>query len=642
MKSNYLLWSVGLGLLSGLAFSQNAYISGNAKVKIEANTLVYFGQNFELTTAASANKTVENAGNIKIDGSFKNSSSNGENFVSTWTDADNYGQVIINDANPSAGQWLSMEKGKIDPNDFDWGQFSVPFHYNNVTDAMNNLFGFNGYPNSGNRYKSPMMVWNNDKFRFDHLETGDNVKPGDYVILNLVNSSSGILPVMSGSLSTPLLYKGVPANEKHMSFSMDPSVYPTSDWSVWRNQSNFYGEKYKTYIDDKIRVEGSDDDFGKYYFQFGNPYTSNIDLVNTAESFSNLRGVAQMTGTEWVNGTGQVSQGMVKATYDSGTSTWAGFKGALIVKPFEPFLIVLNDASDNPSFDFNDDMKTFAMEVGTSGNWDPLVGGKSGQTNNPTVSEGVNGDFYQLVLRLYDDNGEATGNRVAIAVTSTVENGEPNALEAEYYEFDGTGFYLAQERADGGHVTSSARKMDINTVNTDFVAKPIPMLFDRQEGDTTSYKIKAELFEGSIFNDLKINNENFSDGNSFYIYDNETDELAEIKNGSVFQIHPIPVNGSKNRYEVYWNEGPSGKMGTGDQNLSSTIVYKNNDSHYVRFNDNWVSAEVKVYDLTGRNIITFDNVTTKTDLEINLPGRGVYAVKVVANTGEVYTQKIIK
>lgn len=659
MRTNYLPLLMGLGLLSGPCFSQNTFITGTTPIEVKAETFVYFGQNFELTSGADNGTTavITNSGNIKVGGTFTNASTTGDNFFNTWTDNTSYGQVIISDQTVANG-YLAMEKGVISSSSFSWGQFAIPFNFGSANAAMTTLFGV-PYSNGINRYYASMMVWNNeDEPRFDHLTSSSNINPTDYVILNLTYASAGIKPIMDGN--SKLTYRGIPSNHQQTpNFGSTAMYEPGTPWSTWKEMTNTYGEKYSSYIDDPLRDKFTEPNYGKYIYEYGNPYTSNLNLAyigidsnpNSHEDnvyIQNLAGVGQINTANWVYGTGLTTSTMVKATYNSSANQWAGESQALIVKPFEPFLIVLNSPDEQPQMNFTDGLKTFAMEVGTDvdGDWEPLIGGKTNpnQSDNPVVQDGFyQEDFYQLILKLYDEEGNETGNRVIIVVSGEVENEVPNSFEAEYFDFAGSGFYLAQERADGGHVTASQRRMDINAVNVDFTGKPIPMLFDRTEGDNTSYKIKAELFQGSIFNKLKNANENFNDGNMFFIYDNETDQLAEVKNGSVFNIEPIPLNGQKNRYEVYWNEGPSGRgMGTNDELASATIIYRDNDSHFVKFSDKWTSAEVKVYDMSGRNIMAFDKVDTKNNLEIKLASRGVYAVKIKSNTGEVYTQKIIK
>src|SRR5690554_7489828 len=196
MKHNYLIWSLCLSIISGIAFAQDANIVGNMKVKVEPNTLFYFGENLNLNQNVTENKVLENEGNVKIDGNLINAHVTGENFVSTWIDKDTYGQVIINQSS-DAGK-LAMEKGKIDPEYFAWGQFAIPFAYNNAQEAMENLFGVD-YTSSTNRYNASMMVWNNNKPRFDHLNSSSVLNPGDYVILNLSGSVGNILGVMNAN-----------------------------------------------------------------------------------------------------------------------------------------------------------------------------------------------------------------------------------------------------------------------------------------------------------------------------------------------------------------------------------------------------------------------------------------------------------
>ena len=40
--------------------------------------------------------------------------------------------------------------------------------------------------------------------------------------------------------------------------------------------------------------------------------------------------------------------------------------------------------------------------------------------------------------------------------------------------------------------------------------------------------------------------------------------------------------------------------------------------------------------------MSYKNVNTQADFELKLPSTGVYIVKAESNTGDVYTQKIIK
>lgn len=638
MKHNYLIWSLCLSIISGIAFAQDANIVGNMKVKVEPNTLFYFGENLNLKQNVTDNKVIENEGNIKIDGNLTNAHSTGENFVSTWIDKDTYGQVIINQ-NKDAGK-LAMEKGKINPAVFAWGQFAIPFAYNNAQEAMQNLFGVD-YTSSTNRYNASMMVWNNNKPRWDHLNASSILKPGDYVILNLSADAGNVLDAMNNN--DVLIYKGAPTNKEHSITGISSNFYQTigAEWNDWKNKRNIYNEAYHTYIEDHRRDLSTDPvNYGKHSYQFGNPYTSNIDLSLFADSFAadSLIGVFKFGNLDWNidSGSSSLTDAAKKATYNG--TIWAGDAEALIAKPFEPFVLTYANEDIPASFTFDDTMKTFSMTSNASLTQpSPLV---PGQSNYQT--EGVNNaDFYQLRLNLYDENDAFTGNRIFVVVTNGIENGTPNNLESEYSDFGNrNGFYLAQENAEGLPVNSSARKMDINTVNLDFENKPIPLFFNREAGDPNGYYLKANLFYGSIFNQLE--EENYPDQNSFYFYDQTEDVFIPITTDFNYYIGPDDIYGEKIRYELYWNANPDDRLGLGEELAGHTIVYKDQLVHKVRFNQNWNTAEVKVFDLSGRNILTYNNVDTKTDLTIKLDLSGVYFVRIKADTGEVYTQKILK
>src|SRR5690625_6678127 len=96
MKHNYLIWSMCLSLVSGLALAQDANIVGNMKVKVEPNTLFYFGEKLKLNANVTENKVIENEGNIKIDGNLTNAQETGEKYVDAWINKYRYVKLIIN------------------------------------------------------------------------------------------------------------------------------------------------------------------------------------------------------------------------------------------------------------------------------------------------------------------------------------------------------------------------------------------------------------------------------------------------------------------------------------------------------------------------------------------------------------------
>src|SRR5690606_15614828 len=102
------------------------------------------------------------------------------------------------------------------------------------------------------------------------------------------------------------------------------------------------------------------------------------------------------------------------------------------------------------------------------------------------------------------------------------------------------------------------------------------------------------------------------------------------------------VESSFDRFVIYWNGYPDGVMGTEDNLIASrTIVFKDGQQYKVRFNDTWNSADVAVYDITGRIVYTANAVNTKFDHVLGLKQPGVYVVKSKNQNGESELQKVI-
>lgn len=675
MKKYYLPF-IALGLFSGTVFSQNTFVTGTAKVKVQPGTLFYHGGNFTVKAAASPDATIVNDGNIRINGSFANEVPNGKNFLNTYNQSNgNYGQVIINSTTetPLNGTQnrLTMQKMSINPGTSDWGQFAIPYRFATVKEAFETLFSEGietvNYQ-AGNRYNHSVMTWDNiTRPEYDHIAPTVAINPTDYVILNLINHPQ--LNEFMEDGTRLMFYSGRPTNAPY-SVPFRPALYAETSvpWDVWKLRRNIYGEQYQTYIED-YRSDVVSPDFGRYLFQFGNPYTSNIDLSRIGRDgdadgvyVENLNGVFKASNNSWTaDEGGDIGNATyLRATYDSGSNTWAGNAEALIVKPFEGFYIGLSSTSTNRSdrnFTFNNGLKTFSNGPSNSAGSLSKMGGEFQDTEDMVTEDGrispnsyliannatTRTTFYQLGLNLYTENDQPTGNTVYVVVDTYSENGVDEILEAEYSDFN-RGFFLAQENADGTEVTTSSRKMQINAIHPRFVSKPIPLFFSTPSNDINGYYVKADLFYRSIFNKLNTEDVNFVDGNSFFFYDKAQDILLPITTDFSYYIER-PDEVPSNRYVVYWNGGPqenTEKLGVSDELAGLTQVYKDGNVHKIRFNDSWSTADVMVYDLTGRSIFRKEGVKTDVDFTLDLPNTSAYVVKIQSNTGEVVTQKILR
>lgn len=679
MKKCYLTLLLAGGL-TGVLFSQtseNTYIAGNQVIKIQPNTLFYTGSDMVLTAQADQPSVLMNEGKIKINGDFVSAnSSDGGSFLNVWNAEDNYGQVIINENSTSSGR-MAMQKPSINPGTFTWGQFAIPYQFGSAEEAFETLFTgvqyqTNNPGGASNRYYHSIMTWDNmTRPEYDHIPPGTSIKPTDYVILNLTNHTE-LIDQMAGIRQA---YGGTPANGTH-SVSYNSGMYRdvSVPWSTWMTQRNWYNEAYSTYIEEHIRQSNSTH-YGRYYFQFGNPYTSNIDLsyigLSEIDGDSNpsyvqgLMGVVKIMGTGWNAVSGIENPLAIRAIWNG--SEWGGDPDALLIRPFEGFYIGLKSEVETTrgvrSFVFNDGLKTFSMtpaeaenvlgdfgDVTTTRHFvDTNFQGNTTEdrliTNQfITVSPNVDRKaFYQLKLTLYTEDDINTGNSVFVIVDSKSQTGIAQPLESDYTDFT-SGFFLSQENADGSEVSISNRVMQINAVNPRYVAKPIPLFLKKSANDMNGYFLKADLFYQNIFSKLKQEDINFIDGNSFFFYDKAMDVLLPITTDFSYYIERSDEPQS-NRYVIYWNGGPEtgvDRMSVEETLASTTQVYKDGDVHKIRFDKSWSTADVTVYDLAGRVILERNGVPTQTDYVLELPKTMVYVVKIKSNTGETSTQKIVR
>lgn len=673
MKKNYLCFFAFsiVFTAAGILHGQNTYVTGAAKVKVESNTLFYHGGSFNVVNeAAGTANTIINEGNIQIVGGYTNTATTanasvaefdkGNNFVNVWNGVDSYGQVIIEDGATSTG-YLTMQKNPIDTDAFDLGQFAIPFQYGtyNSEDAFKFLFG-SAIPYVGDcgvnvncgttRYAQSLLSWDNVEYESDAEPTGESVNSTKYYYLNFTSNGTGLKNIMDShsSSNTPLSYKGIPTpNSVTLAMSIANHPYTaTSQWNAsgcsgeggencWSRKRNNYNERLESYIDDAFvniaDVGANQTTYGKYGFQYGNPFTSNLDLSGL--TLPNLRGVykySDVTTTEENGGQGTtaVESQFVKATR-TGAGQWTGSAEALIVKPFEGFGLHLNDDTGG-SLTIGDAEKTFAM------------------TPSGSVSPRLVNDFHQLGLYLVknDELGTPTGNHLFIVAMAEGVTGEKQEYESDYsgsinedtgFFTTTTGFYGLQESAD--EIVTDFTPLYINAINSnDYVAKPINIVFNRNtEG---SFKLKGDLYEGNIFN--KLTEGGFQNDNKFYFHDTVEDVLMEIDSNFEYLIGN-DVESSFDRFVVYWNGYPEedDTMGTADLISSRTIVFKHGSEYKVRFNDQWNSANLTVYDISGRVIYTANSINTTHDHVLGIKQPGVYVVKSQSEKGETELQKII-
>lgn len=640
MKKNLFL----IAAFSGFVFSQaqvaTAFVKGNTKVKVKQNTLFYVGGDVKVGNYTNNNK-VSNEGNIRVTGKFTNDNTdsderNGKNFVNEYVKGSqgsqsHYGQLIID-------KQVSGEiEGDLELiNTFAYHPISLPFSNYTYEDMVRDAFAgavqyyghkpeLNKYNYDPNRYKNPVFVWNNKTFTLDHVVNNSTpLTPGNYYA---VNTKAGTL----ATIGQKTQYFGKPQ-------AADVSITLTGYKVPNKLGLNAWGEAYGSYISDftknvpngwKTNIsDGIDQEaggFGDNIFWLGNPFTSNINLGQ----ISNLLGgkvtaIYQGQSGKYTrkDGNGDVVYGMTANSSLIYTKNGTGDARALKLRPYHTFGIKVEQlsAGETQNFVFEQAMKTFDID------WN---------TPNTVLRRGNSASVvYQAGMDIYDGEGNDTNSRFYV-VAGDIYEAEAKGEGIEIYNTNfndaALGAYTLQEKEDGSVAENLVEnKVYINGVNFKYAGKPIQVVFNAPEAGNFTFKTRLnETLENSKYN--------------FYFEDK--------KEGVVKKVTPdfeysFTANGKEtDRFVMYWMQTPSqlAPKEIEEVRTPQTIVFKDFDTHKVRFDSDWKSADVYVYSINGQLLYADKKVNTQNDYTLKLGNStGVYVVKAVADNGEEVTKKIIK
>ncbi|MBS1573647.1 MAG: T9SS type A sorting domain-containing protein, partial [Bacteroidetes bacterium] len=371
--------------------------------------------------------------------------------------------------------------------------------------------------------------------------------------------------------------------------------------------------------------------FGKNIYQFGNPYLTNLDLRSLFVS-SDINYVSNLYGIRVEPASGVVSYSPNVGGNGNTTPryiTWSG--GNLVgdvewamLRPMSVFAMKLNDNSAGKSINF-DNLRRFKYTPRTSGAYD--------------VTAKANNTVKQLGVIALDATGFEIG-RTYYVVSPTAVNGNAPGItmqtQAETTNVIGT---FEEDPINGGYDMNliSNYWLYINEANEiTFKGKAIP-------GALYSQNIKSLKFEIRE-NEALIPNGNttLSTGIGFYY---------KLENGtvqSIAQNQTVPVTVGSQGLEVNLYYGaPTAALATDDVKTkpSRTMVVYNPtiDNFVVLFDPNWKKADVKVYDMSGKLVLSANKVDTNKDFVIDLmKGNKGFVVSVTSETGTVVNAKIIR
>ncbi len=673
-----------LGLLS-LAFSANAQsllgVQDQASLHIKEDALIYSGG--EVKTVADG--VIDNFGNVMIvGGGFKTvtasntNKTNGGNFIlRLWSNATTngsivnggtvikYGQLYIDNQTSQAQVTGIVDKEYKDNSHGAYQQMAIPF-YKKTFASLSSELNANLSGNRSNR--TGVLVWNNNKVRFDHFDPVNNnttdIKLAGHAVANsgatsyyAIGSryfnafSGGTLNTLSTNVFT---IKGVPfAGNITATLS---GAGDGIDFGVGGKNTNYYREQYKSYLGDHWEHSSSPwtGNYGKNIYQFGNPYLTNINLKYIGTIIDNLMGVRVEPSTS-VKATGAETGGVYVSYNNAGVAI--GDVKHVIVRPMGTFEIKLSGPSVRV-LDFGQ-LRKFAYEANTSNT--------STYNSGVTVqSKSSNKEFSLSELSELSTNSTAKIANARLS-SSTVKQLGVIALDADGKELGRT-YYVVYADGISGQPTKFSSQVTANSktiigtfeeskkggVDEDLINSYWLYINEANENDFKGKEVPMRIYSSDVKSlafeilenaeDIADGQERLSSGESFYIFDGKkhvlignNKKISISSTDAEFGLYygkPVELTSSKNTIATI--QKPSATILAYDESIAA---------HKILFDPEWKKATVQVFDLSGRLIFSQANVdATKGEFVVNLPNavRGTYVVTAVSETGKKFSQKVIK
>ena len=633
--------------------------------KAQTDDLTYVANGVEMTIAPELLYNVQgrvtvvgtgkitNSGNVMIEGNSSSAGfrtlttaglpkTNGENFILKMYN-DNlsslrYGQLYIANSIPQTNITGIVDKEYKDKAHGTYQQIALPFYNKNVSELSAELlpvgktFKF-GAGNRANRYSGEaIMKYNNQYARFDDLSsTFTTWNPSiasllgmEYFVLGskYFNAAAGVKTI-----------KGVPLSPVGSYITGGSLLSSDVVFGTNGSKQNYYRERYNTYIQDQWHITSGgtawSGNFGKNLYMYGNPYLTNLDMIQQLPDATNgdILGIRIEPGTvTTVSGSTQ-STGAKQITYTPGSPmimTPVGDIG-MIIKPMQTF--VLKFRNDNP---LNLDMDSFRRFAYTSR--------LPGASPSP-LARGYAESVKQLGVIALDEHGNELG-RTYYVVYPEAQTGKPATYSTQVAADSQNIIGTFEEKPSGGidEELQNSYWLYINEANqSNFKGKEIPLKIYSDKVRALKFEVRENAVE------VPDSQERFRNGQSFYI--SKGNDLVTVGHNKTIAIN----SATDSSFGLFYGK-PSGYNDVSAANVakpSATVVAfdEATKEYKIFFDPAWNTAKVEVYDLSGRLIYSKDKVDTKAgEFTLSLPSgnRATYVVKAVSETGSVFSQKIIK
>lgn len=537
-------------------------------------------------------------------------------------------------------------------------QVAMPF-YNKTFSTLSSEFGKNFTTQRWSQ--NEILVWSNEASVFYHLT--------NLATKSTQAASSWHYWVLGGAGLDPTVLhtiKGVPYAEENTPNYQLKNAAANVNFGVGGNNINSQNEKYNTYVQDGFEIANGGTawigNYGKNMYLLSNPYLTNIDLsrIGYAEpvggttpitdnvALSNIMGIRLEVagGVTWNGTTGTSNTGVTHkfVTFANGANqTPVGDLEYLIVRPMGTFLIKLKDNLTQPTLDFKNLRRfNYIPRAETVSYSVTAAKAATGTSNN---GKPKNSPATATVKQLGVIGLDAEGNEIARTYYVVYPDGKTGHTTASSTQITATsndimGTY--EESLTGGidPAYQSSYWLRINEANeVDFKGKAIPMSL---YGNGAIKSLKFQIRENAQL--VAPGTKELSGGIPFY-FATETGSPVKIAHDAV-----VPVDGTQ--YSLYYGAPAKGKGANKEvageevaKPARTMVVFNPSINDYiVRFDPSWKNAEVQVYDMSGKLVISEKDVDAGKDYVIKLSNqqKSTYVVTVVSDKGEKVSSKILK
>lgn len=645
MKKNTVLLFVLASTLSIHAQEVTTHIAEESMLTIVNDALFYNRGGMQ----TKGNGRVEVFSKMLIEGKTENDvlravDGTNENFFLRLRDQGNwqtskYGQLFITGLEQNQIS-LVVSKEFASNKHGDYQQIGVPFfdkEFGTLQSEINTIF-------TNQRWtKTEILKWNNSLIQFDGsiipatpinsadtpgitIELTDKTKFEDRASYFALGTGGGLIP------ENVSVIKGIPYADN----LTVPLSAQTIQFGSNGNGTNLYREKFSTYISDIFEIDNPwQKTYGKFIYQFSNPFLTNLDLsligidetlqgavISDNNNIHNIWGIAvNPTNVRFNTASGTTSNYAANqiVTFDINNRPVGNFN-ALVIKPLGTFKIKLRNGT--PAILNFDNLRRFS-NIPRLENINDHV--NANRKNGTSVK--------QLGVLLLDDNYNQIGETY-YAVAPHFKTGK-NENPSEHS--------VQVQASNSGLISSYEENPQTGGIDENFATKYRLYINEANEGNFEGKKITMAVYGGKYLKfEIRENAHLVEEGkilstNKKFFYEIDGGEKIEINQGDI-----VPLIAQT--YGLYYGTPKTLSSSTSIKANRTVVTYNPSiKSFVILFDPEWQSAQVNVFDMSGRLIIETNNIETSNPfvIELNNSIKSTYTVQIISNKGETVTSKIL-